>query len=475
MPVRLIESLATTGPLAEVFSDASVLQALLAFEVALARVEGRLEVIPQDAAQVIAEAAIPANFDAAAIAHEASHAATPGVPLVRAITEQVRNRSAGAAGFVHWGATSQDLCDTAMVLLLQKARPILDGGLARLESALRRLSQQHRRTVMLGRTWLQAAPPITFGLKAAGWFGAVQRGRQRLHAAFEDALVLEFGGATGTLAALGKDGPRVARALAEELGLGCPEAPWHTHRDRLAGLVCACGVLGGSLAKMARDIVLLAQNEVAEASEPAGSGRGGSSTMPHKRNPVGCTLALAAAQRLPGLVASFLSAMAQEHERAAGGWQAEWPIVADVVQSTGLAITSMADVADGLHVDADRMKANIAATRGVIFAERASILLGRKIGRDRAHSMLEEASRTAIATNRSLREILAESPEITEHLRPAELRDLDVAERYLGAAEEFRRGLLASLPTGRAGRSKSVQRRPDGKRSAGKAKTRRKK
>src|SRR5262249_10413781 len=169
--------------------------------------------------------------------------------------------------FVHWGTTSQDLTDTALVLLLKKAQRIFDADLRRLERGLRRLSQQHRRTPMLGRTLLQAAPPVTFGLKAAGWVAAVHRGHERLAAAFAECLMLQFGGASGTLAALGKDGPRIALALAGELGLGCPEAPWHTQRDRLAGLICACGVLTGSLGKMARDITLLSQNEVAEVRE----------------------------------------------------------------------------------------------------------------------------------------------------------------------------------------------------------------
>jgi 3-carboxy-cis,cis-muconate cycloisomerase len=284
-------------------------------------VEAKLGMIPRSAAQSIAVAARSANLDAPAIANESPLSGTFAIPFLHAFKESIR---AEAAGFVHWGATSQDLCDTALILLLQKVQAILIADLRRLEKALRKLAQQHRHTVMLGRTWLQAAPPITFGLKAAGWLGAVHRSRQRLAAAFEEALILQFGGAVGTLAALGKDGLKVAEALAHELKLPCPEAPWHTHRDRLATLVCACGVLVGTLGKIARDILLLAQNEVAEISEASASQRGGSSTMPQKHNPVGSVLILAAAQRVPGLVASFLSSMVQEHERAAGGWQAEW-------------------------------------------------------------------------------------------------------------------------------------------------------
>jgi 3-carboxy-cis,cis-muconate cycloisomerase len=462
MAVRLMESLGTTAPLAELFSDESVLQAMLEFEAALARAEGRLGVIPRAAASTISTVASTAKLDAAAIANEARQSGTPAVPFVRAFTECVREQNEAAAGFVHWGATSQDLCDTALVLLLQKSQNIFEADLRRLERALQHLSQQHRGTVMLGRTLLQAAPPVTFGLKAAGWFGAVHRGHQRLNVAFEDCLALQFGGASGMLAALGKDkdGPRIAQALASELKLRCPEASWHTQRDRLASFICACGVLSGSLGKMARDIVLLSQNEVAEVAEPGGDARGGSSTMPHKRNPVGSVLALAVAQRVPGLVSSFLSAMVQEHERAAGGWQAEWPIVSSVVQSTGLAIACMAEVAEGLKVDKDRMRANIEATRGIVFAERASLLLGKKIGRDQAHRLMEQASARSAMTGRRLKDVLAEMPEVKQHLTAAELRDLENPTHYLGAAEDFRKALLASPRQTDAGSKRSRKKSP---------------
>lgn len=467
MAVRLIECLSTTGPLADLFSDESILQSLLQFEVALARVEAKLGVIPRSAAQAIAAAARTAMLDPAAIASEASLSGTFAIPFLSAFQESIRAQDPDAVGFVHWGATSQDLCDTALVLLLQKVQTILDADLDRLEKALRRHAQQHRRTVMLGRTWLQAAPPITFGLKATGWLGAVHRSRQRLAAAFEEALILQFGGAVGTLAALGKDGLRVAEALADELKLANPEAPWHTHRDRLATFVCACGVLTGTLGKIARDIVLLAQNEVAEVSEASIGGRGGSSTMPHKHNPVSSALTLAAAQRVPGLVSSFLSSMVQEHERAAGGWQAEWEIVAGIIQNTGLALASMSDATEGLIVDADRMKSNIAATNGLIFAERASILLGKEIGRDFAHELLQEASAEAVFAKHNLSEILAEMPEIVVHLRAADLRNLENPEHYLGVAEEFCRRLLASA-------QEKPQAKPKRQRSARKSARRKK-
>lgn len=443
MSVRLIESLATAEPLAEVFSDESVLGAMIEFEVALARAQARFGMMPESAAQAIAAATKARNFDTASMAKQALEGGTLTIPLVKMLRHKVRESSPAAASFVHFGATSQDVADTALILLLKRAQPILEGDIERLEKTLIRLTTEHAHTVMLGRTLLQAAPPVTFGLKAGGWLGAVRRGRKRLRSSFEEALVVQFGGASGTLAALGDQGLEVAKALAGELGLRLPEAPWHSQRDRLAALVSACAILTGSLGKMARDIGLLMQTEVAEVREPGGEGRGSSSTMPHKHNPVGCIVTLAAANRVPGLVASFLSGMVQEHERAAGGWQAEWPTVADVVESTGLATASMAEVAAGLSVDPARMRSNIEATQGVVFAEKAMMLLAAKLGREPAQKILEQAARGSIASGRRFSEVLAEIPEVARHLDRETLRKLDVPEDYLGATQSFIRGLLA--------------------------------
>ena len=444
MSIRLIDSLATTPALAELFSDESVLRAMLDFESALARAEARTGVIPKDAADTITALAKPGSFDPAALSNAAFRAGTPAIPLVKALTDQVRQTNPEAAGFVHWGATSQDVVDSAMSLLLKRAEPILIGDLLRLEKALAGLSERHKDSVMVGRTLLQAAPPVTFGLKAAGWLGPVRRGRRRLRNGFRDAAVLQFGGATGTLASLGDRGMAVLEALSTELGLRTASgAPWHTQRDQLATLICACGVLTGSLGKMARDIVLLMQNEVGEANEPGSEGRGGSSTMPHKRNPTACSLTLTSAHRVPGLVASFLSAMLQEHERGVGGWQAEWPVVATVIQSTGVAISSMAEVAEGLSVDKEKMRRNIEKTNGLIFAERAMMLLGSRLGRDVAHKLLEGAARRSTDENRNLAAVLAEMPEVIAQLSAADLKQLETPEQYLGSAEAFREALIA--------------------------------
>jgi 3-carboxy-cis,cis-muconate cycloisomerase len=443
MSVRLIESLATTEALANVFSDESVLRALLDFEVALARAEARLNVIPPAAAETIAKTARDIATPPE-LARETLRAGTPAIPLVKLLTERVRAVDEHAARFVHWGATSQDITDTALVLLLKQTQPLLEADHIRLDDALRGLSDQHQDTLMLGRTLLQPAPPVTFGLKTSGWLAAARRGWTRIASRFSEALILQFGGASGTLAALGEKGIAVGRAIAEELDLPYPDAPWHTQRDRLAALVAACGVETGSLGKMARDISLLMQAEVGEVAEPGASGRGGSSTMPHKHNPTGCSLALAAAHRVPGLVAAFLSGMVQEHERGVGGWQAEWSTIAAVVQSTGLALASMAEVAEGLTVDPARMRANIEATRGVIFAERVMMMLGASLGRDVAYQLLEQATQQSLAQRRLLVEILEQMPEITSVIPVETLRGLDRPENYLGSAHEFRRRLTRS-------------------------------
>jgi 3-carboxy-cis,cis-muconate cycloisomerase len=443
MAVRLIESLATTEPLAQIFSDESVLKAMLDFEVALARAEARLKIIPERAAESIASCAQPALFDAAAIARDTLIAATPAIPLVEALKSEVRKKDPAAAGFVHWGSTSQDVCDTALILLLKKAQPILETDLRRLQTALRRLSEEHRHTLMLARTLLQPAPPTTFGLKTAGWLAAIHRSGRRLHAAFKESLVLQFGGASGTLAALDQHGIAVGEIVAEELGLALPEAPWHVHRDRLATLVCACGVLGGALGKMARDISLLTQQGVFELLEPITAGRGRSSSMPHKQNPVGCAVTLACVNRLPGLVSSFLSGMPQEHERALGGWQSEWPTVASTVQAVGAALAAMAEVAEGLGVNAAQMRLNIDQTRA-IFGERYVQLIATKTDPDLARKFIQQAIQMSTQQNRSLSDVLAEMPEVRDHLDLADLRDLEKPEQYLGVAEEFQDRLLAS-------------------------------
>ena len=342
MSSHLIESLATTTELADVFSDRSLLQAMLDFEIALAQAEAAVGLIPRDAAAAIASSTIE-SLDAAEIARAARSTGTVSIGFVTALATQVRSRDPESADFVHFGATSQDVADTAMALTLRRAMAILAADHARLDGALRQLSDAHARTIMLGRTLLQPAPPITFGLKVAGWVAALSRGWRRVDAAAADATAAAVRRRRGNARGAWGSWSQVAPLLARHLGL--PEAvPWHAHRDRLAAFVCACGIYVATLGKVARDVSLLMQHEVAEVAEPGG----GSSTMPHKRNPAASAIVLAAANRAPGLVAAFLAGMVQEHERSVGGWHAEWPTVAHIVQATGSALAALADAASAL-------------------------------------------------------------------------------------------------------------------------------
>jgi 3-carboxy-cis,cis-muconate cycloisomerase len=437
MSQRLLESLTTTEPLAEVFSDGAFLDAMLRFERALARAEARNGIITSSAADAIARAAAPEAFDPASIARDATRSGTVTIPLVQRLIERVSAIDPAAATYVHWGATSQDVTDTALVLCLQRAHAILVANHERLTMALHRLSEQYASAPMLGRTLMQPAPPTTFGLKAAGWFGAVSRSGEQMASAFKAACVLQFGGASGTLAALGSHGRKVSDDLARELGLPNPEAPWHAHRDRFATLVTSCGIYTGTLGKIARDITLLMQQEVAEAAEPGG----GSSTMPHKRNPAGCAIALAAATRVPGLVAAFLAGMPQEHERGVGGHHAEAATTADIVQGTGAALAAVAGAIEGLRVDPARMLHNIAANSEV-FAERAMMLLAPVLGRETAKRVIAQALETARRDGRRFVDVLSEDESVTSVIDLAQLSTLDRPDEYLGSAEEFRRRLI---------------------------------
>ena len=440
MSSRLINSLATTDGLATAFSDTTFLQGMLDFETALARAEASVGLCPGTAASAIARAAVARDFDVDAIVQGARSNATPVVSVVQMLQARVEAIDAQAARWVHFGATSQDVFDTALVLCVRAAWASIERDHTRAVDALDRLAREHSGSVMLGRTLLQPATPITFGLKAAGWLGSLSRSWNDCAAAYERAMVLQFGGAAGTLAALGSKAGVVETALAKDLGLSVPDAPWHAHRDRLAALVAACGIYTGALGKMARDISLLMQHEVGEALERGG----GSSTMPHKRNPSGCAIALAAATRVPGLVAAMLSSMGHEHERSVGAWHAEGPIVADVIQATGSTLSAMADAIDGLTVDPARMRQNIDATRGAIFAERVAVTITPAVGRAKAADLVKQAIAAAQRTGSTFAEAVAGMPELAALMSADDVAGLAVPENYLGAADAFRQRLLAS-------------------------------
>jgi 3-carboxy-cis,cis-muconate cycloisomerase len=391
MSGRLVTALGAAAATADAFSDLATLRHMLRFEAALTRAVAAAGLIPARAAPIIVQCCDPALYDPAPLAEAARRSATLVVPVVKALTAEVARRDAAAAGYVHWGATSQDVLDTAMVLQLGEAMPPLLAQLDAIVEAFAALARKHRTTPALGRTLMQPATPLAFGQKVAGWASDIDRARHRLSASFDEAQVVQFGGASGSLSALGQKAEPVMLALARELGLALPPAPWFTQRVRVAAFAQDCALVVGALAKAARDISLMMQFEVSEASEPGGPGRGGSSTMPHKRNPVGCALVLAAAQRAPMLAATIVAAMPQEHERALGGWQAEWPTIAALVETLGSAVEAMAEVAPGLAIDVDALQANVDATGGAVLAERATFLLAERMGKQKAAELVEKA------------------------------------------------------------------------------------
>jgi 3-carboxy-cis,cis-muconate cycloisomerase len=420
--------------MAALFDDAARLQAMLDVEAALARAEARLGVIPAEAGAAIVAQCRAGLFDAAAVFGEAGVAGNPAIPLVRHLTARL---DAGTARYVHWGGTSQDLIDTGAVLQMRRALALLEEMTAALATACAGHAERHRRTPMIGRTLLQQALPITFGLKAAHWLALATRQVERLRELAGRALVLQFGGAAGTLASLGADGLRVMQALAEELALPMPELPWHTERDRLAEIAGGLGTLAGGAAKIAQDLVLLMQTEVAEAFEAPGAGKGGSSTLPHKRNPVDALFALAAARKAIALVPAVQGAMLQEHERAAGAWHAEWILLPELFTLAAGTVARAGRAVATLDVDAARMRRNLDLTDGLVMAEAVMMALAPKLGRPRAHHLLQTACRQAQADGVHLKAVLARDAEITRALTPAEIEGCFDPLRYQGAGDQF--------------------------------------
>jgi len=425
--------------------DAAYLQHMLDFEAALARAEAAVGLIPANAAGPIARACKAEAFEPAALAEAATRGGNLAIPLVKALTAAVGKADADAARYVHWGATSQDVIDTATMLSLRAAIDALLADLNRAIAGFAALARQHRDTAMVARSWLQHALPMPFGLKLAEYAAALHRSRARLKRLRREGLALQFGGAAGTLAALGDKGLAVAEKLAAELELPLPDAPWHTHRDRIADAASAFAILTGSCGKVARDVQLLMQTDVAEAFEPSGEGRGGSSTMPHKRNPVAAATALAAAAMAPNLAATIFAAQVQDHERSAGPWHAEWPTLPTLLLVTSGALASIVELAEGLEVDAARMRINLDATHGLIMAEAVTFALAEKIGKRDAHHLVEAASKRAAAGKQHLRDVLASDPKVAAHLDADKLAKLFDPMAYQGASQALIDRLLKSL------------------------------
>ena len=421
----------TTPAMAELFSARALVGSMLRVEAALARALARAGVIPAAAAEAIAAACRVELYDPNAILVETATAGTPVIPLVRMLTERV---DASARGYVHLGATSQDVADTALVLQMRDGIALLGRELHEVAECAATLADRHRRTVMAGRTLLQQASPITFGLKAARWLALTVRQMRALESLRATALPLQFGGAVGTLAALGDAGPAVAACLAEELALPEPDLPWHAERDRIANIAAALGVTAGAMSKIAGDVVLLSQTEVGELSEGAQPGKGGSSAMPQKRNPVDAMSALAAARLAVALVPALMSGE-QEHERAVGSWQAEWVAVPHVFRHTAGAAGHVRRLLAALEVHEDRMRRNLDLAGGTLMAEALSVALAAHLGRVDAQSAVKAVSERALREAITLQRAAVEDARIAGVLSADEIAHALDPARHLGSTD----------------------------------------
>jgi 3-carboxy-cis,cis-muconate cycloisomerase len=440
----------TTGLFDPVFGRGGVaadddawLRALLDVEAALARALERAGLAPAGSGAAVTEAAANNTFDPAGLGTGLTGNPVPG--LARALAGRVPETARGA---VHKGATSQDIIDSAAMLLARRAFGVIGTDLETAADAAARLAAAHRGTLMVGRTLLQQAVPVTFGLVAAGWLTGLDEARGGLAGVRDKRLAVQFGGAAGTLASLGADGPRVVSLLAEELALAVPVLPWHTDRLRIIDVATALARVTAVLGKIARDITLLAQSEVGEVREgPVGSSdgsvrRGGSSAMPHKRNPVAAVVVLGCVKQVPGLVATLISAAEQEYQRAAGAWHAEWQPFSALLRLTGSASCWGAELLGGLVVDGQRMAANLAATEGLPMAEHVTGLLAGVLGPARAHDLVARASERAVSAGLPLRDVLLGVPELADQLAAVGITAGQVEAalepaRYLGAADVF--------------------------------------
>ncbi len=396
-------------------SDRALVEAMVEFEVALLRALATLELAPVEAADelatVVARGAV--EFDLAELGRGTGEQGTPVPALLRALRPQL---SDGASAHLHKGATSQDVVDTAMMLVTRNALDVLVPDLSAAADACASLVTRFRDALEPGRTLLQQALPVTFGLKAAVWLAGIDGVLADLRAVRDRELAIQFGGAVGTLASLGDRGLDVAGELAGQLGLPAPAVPWHTIRLRPARIACSLGAALGVLGKIGRDVVLLAQTEVAEVSEGGGEGRGGSSTMPHKRNPVGAVALVACAQRGPGLVATMLGGMTQEHERGAGSWQAEWETLPALLRLTGSAAGTLKELLEGLEVDPEKMRSDMDLTGGLVMSESVAAALAPALGRADAQDLVEKAARRSVDSGRPFRDVLLEVPAVAHSL-----------------------------------------------------------
>ena len=430
MDSSLFAPLFSDGEVAEQFSDAQFVRAMLEVESALATVQGQLGVIPTEAATRIVDVAGRLDVDFERLRNGVEKSGVPVIELVRQLREQVGGK---AADYVHWGATSQDIFDSARVLQVRATLGNLESKLESVIRNLSRLADRYRHTLMAGRTHSQQALPITFGFKVAGWLAPLLRHRERLAELRPRVLVVQFGGAVGTLATLGRSGTQVQEALAAELGLNLPPIPWHTQRDTMAELAGWLSMLNGSLAKMAQDVILLAQSEVSELSESSDTTRGGSSTMPQKHNPILSELIITAARANASLLASMHQAQVQEHERGTHGGQMEWLVLPQMFTLTAAALNKALYLSQNLAVDEMRMRQNIAASNGLMLAEAVSYALVRaSMSKASANQLVKEACQVVTQEGRHLIDVMKEKTDA-----PVDWNAIRQESAYLGSADTF--------------------------------------
>lgn len=433
---KLYGGLFVDAEMAAIFSDRASVQAMLDFESALARAESECGVIPGSAIAAIVKACDASLYDIADIGQQATLAGNPAIPLVKMLTAEVAKSDADAARFVHFGATSQDVIDSGRACQFNAAWELLLHRCEKLAHGLARLAEQHRHTPIIGRTFLQQAVPVSFGYKVALWLEGINSIYS--HGMNAGPIRHSLAGAAGTLAALGSKAEDVLQAFARVMA--SPSAtlvPSHTIRTDYGARACTLGIFAGHLGKIARDVALMAQTEIGEVAEPDAPGKGGSSTMPHKRNPVLCTTILANTQRTPGLVATMLTAMPQEHERALGGWHAEWRTLVELFADTGAALNQTVTLIEGLQVFPEKMRINIEITNGLVMAERVAMAMAGKIGRAEAHHLIETASRKTVESGQHLRDILGSDATVKKHLTATELQALFDPATYRGAADSI--------------------------------------
>ena len=439
MPSTILDSavfrdIFTTPAMRHVWSDENRVQKYLDFEAALARAQARLGIIPKNAAAEIVRHCEAKQIDMAKLKEATEKIGYPVLPVVQQLVALCKD---GLGEWSHWGATTQDITDTATIMQIREALDLIENEIDGIRDALATLAKKYRDTPMAGRSNLQQAVPITFGYKMATLLDAYERHKQRLDELRPRVLVGEFGGAAGTLSSLGKDGLKVQTELMKELKLGQPDISWHTVRDRIGEVGCFLGLVTGSCGKIAFDVKLLMQTEVEEVYEPFHQGRGSSSTMPQKRNPISSVYITAQTAMVKQLAAALLEAMVEDHERATGPWEIEWIALPEIFMLSAGALAQTRFVVEGLQVNEKRMRDNIGITKGLLMSEAVMMGLGAAIGRNRAHDVVYDICREVVKTGRPLVDLLAENKEISKHASRKQLEKMVDPTNYLGVAGEM--------------------------------------